>query len=608
MEDDLLTSLKSFKIFSSLDESASQALIGKFEQIELNPGEHLFDQGDPSDYLYLLLKGKLSAVLTTAAGENKIIGYIDAGETVGESGALTNEPRSATIVAVTPATLYKMSSRDLISLCHQFPSVMFATINPIIARSQNVMQLLSEEKIKRYIALIPANKNTSIETFIEKLTTYISEFPSIILLSDYSDELKDLSPEALQEKMTQIEKSKKSNQKILFLLKSHQTPLATYCFKKIEMIYIVANANTAPSIDDPILNTIENRRKRIKSSPALILLHSKNTLAPRNTAKWLAQTSFSLHHHVRINTPPDLSRLVRFIRGKAVGLVLGGGGTRGWAHLGVIKAMKEAKIPIDIIGGTSVGAIIAACYATHLSYEEAHEKFYEIIKISSHSVSWRSLTWPTISLFDAKNFTLSQKDVFDDIQIEDLWIPYFCISCNLSNNSEEIHRSGTLWERTRASSSIPGLIPPMVIDGELHYDGGLLNNLPADVMRQMIGTKGKIVAAELNGNDTTEQKYHFPPILTFRQAFLAKLGLGYKHYKFPSFIDSFLKATFVGSSLKTKHNRIVANLTVSLSLGEFSMLHADLAVAEELIEKGYQETLKQMGYRKNLQADSDLLT
>jgi NTE family protein len=600
MEEALITLLKSFKIFSSLDDNAAQALIDKFEEKKLNQGDILFNQGDPSDCLYLLVKGKLSATLTTASGESKTIGYIDAGETVGESGALTNEPRSATIIAVVDSFLYKMSNQDLISLCHQFPSVMLATINPIITRSQNVMELLSEEKIKKYIALIPANVHVSMEAFIEKLAEHIHNFPSIIVLSDYSDEFKNLSHDTLKNKVSEIENNKKPNQKILYLLKSHETPLATLCFKKIEMIYIVANADSTPNIDNQLLDIIEKRNKRIKSNPALVLLYSKTVIAPRHTAKWLALTSFSLHHHVRMNMNTDLFRLIRFIRGKAVGLVLGGGGTRGWGHLGVIKALKEAKIPIDIIGGTSVGSIIAACYATHLSYDEAYEKFHEIIKISSHSVSWRRLTWPAISIFDGKNFTLSQKTVFDNIQIEDLWIPYFCISCNLEKSSEEIHRSGTLWERTRSSSSIPGLIPPMVLNGELHYDGGLLNNLPVDIMRQIIGTKGKIIASELTGDHTTETKFSFPPILSFGQTFLAKLGLGYKDYKFPSFMDSFLKAIFVGSLLKAKHNRIVANLLISLDLGKFSMLHADLNVADKLVEIGYQTTLKQLGHRKKI--------
>ena len=597
MEDNLPALLKSFNIFSSLDDDTIQQLIGKLEKVDINQGEVLFHQGDPSNCIYLLVKGKLSAILTSAAAENKLVGYIDVGETVGESGAIINEPRSATIMAVTNSILYKFSSKDLLELCHQFPAVMFAVIHPIIARSQRVMQMLSADKIKKYIALVPANNEVTQEQFIEKLTEYASSFPNIIIVSDYSADIKDLSQEAVTEKLSQLAQNKKANQKILYLLKSYKSPLAKACMKKLDMLYLIANANSTPNIDTDILEKIDIRMQHHKPSPELILLHRKDTLAPKNTSRWLELAPFALHHHIRVGVNADLHRLVRFIRGKAVGLVLGGGGTRGWAHLGVIKALKEAKTPIDIIGGTSVGAIVAACYAIHLSYEEAYERFYNIVKTSRHSVSWRSFTWPAISMFNAKHFTLSQQEAFDKIQIEDLWIPYFCISSNLANNSEVVHRSGTLWEKTRSSSSIPGVIPPMVLNGELHYDGGLLNNLPVDVMKQIVGTKGKVVASELTTNHA-DTKYNFPPVLTFGQAFLAKMGWGYKDYKFPPFIDAFLKSIFVGSLLKAKQNSLSANLLISLDLSEYSMLHAELSIADELVEQGYTEALKQIGYRK----------
>src|SRR4029078_11767427 len=117
---------------------------------------------------------------------------------------------------------------------------------------------------------------------------------------------------------------------------------------------------------------------------------------------------------VRMDVPKDVMRLMRFIRDRAVGLVLGGGGTRGWGHFGVIKAIKKAKIPIDIIGGTSAGAIVGACYAFDESFKAAYDRFYKLVISSAHTISWRSLTWPAISIFNAKNYTKALMDAFGE--------------------------------------------------------------------------------------------------------------------------------------------------------------------------------------------------
>jgi NTE family protein len=594
MEDGLLNVIRSTKLFSSLSKKACAEILPLFEHIQLKKSEILFNQGDLSDCLYILLSGKLSVIITTALAESRSIGHLDPGETVGELGALSNEPRSLTVKALKDCLLLKMANENFIQICHHYPAIMFATIHPIVARSQKVIELLSSEKIRKNIAIIPANEQINLKKFADKLAEHVIHHPNAIFLSDYSPEFESITPAVLQEKLDQIERIRKTKHKVIYFLKSFNTPLAKLSFKKIDMIYIVGKKDSTPSIDPLILEKIARKKKHLKSDPELVLVHPDKTLAPTHTSDWLQLTKFGLHHHVRINVSNDYQRLLRFIRGKAIGLVLGGGGTRGWAHLGVLKALREAKIPIDIIGGTSVGAIVAACYAIHQSYEDGHEKFAEIVAASRNSISWKSLTWPAISLFNAKKFTLSLQKIFGKIEIEDLWIPYFCISTNLTTHLEEIHRSGLLWKKTRASASLPGIIPPMVMEGDLHFDGGLLNNLPADIMRQLVGIKGKIIAVELSDSQLHGNKYYFPPVLTFTQALLAKLGLAYQNYKFPHFIDTFMKAIFSGSTLKVKQNSVAANQLISLNLTGFSMLHADVKQGEKMIERGYSQTLKQL--------------
>jgi len=604
MNDDLQTLLRTSKIFSSLSKRTCLKLLPKFERVEIERGEVLYYQGDASDSVEILLSGKLEAILTIAGGENKSVGEINPGETVGELGALSGEFRSATVVALKNSVLFKLPSEAFVELCHEYPSVLYAIINPIVSRSQRIIRTFSTEKFKKHIAIIPANDEVDLTTFIEKMTELTEDLHSLVVLSDYSKSVAETSPQKIQHFIddAKAKNLKKLKQRILYLLKPEETTLAKYCFERADMIYIVADKNAPTLINNYVMSKVTQFVEITKSKPELIMLHSPHTKIPRDTASWLQLTDFGLHHHIRINHHNDYQRLLRFIRNKAVGLVLSGGGTRGWAHAGAIKALTEAGVPIDAIGGTSVGSIIAASYALTLSDEETLAHFQEIIDAGRYSVSWRNLTWPAISLFNAKGLTTIIQKIYGNQQIEDLWLPYFCVSTNLAKNTETIHYRGCLWEQIRSSISIPGVIPPMVQDGELHFDGGLLNNLPVDVMRKITTQRGTIIAIELVAYNKDEHKYNFPPILTFWQTFLGKFNLR-NDYKFPRFIDTFLKSLLAGSSLKAKQNSMGADILIGLDLSRYPMLHSNRKQEHRIIEIGYEATMHQI---KNMKRKSQL--
>lgn len=600
MDDDLLTLLRTSKIFSSLPSRALKKLLPQFQKVELAQDDILYYQGDPSDSIEIVLDGKLAAILTTASGETKIIGYMERGETVGEIGSLSGEPRTTTVKAIRNTSIFKLSSDVFVEICHQYPAVLFEIINPIVSRSQQVIQLLTSEKFKRHAAIIGANEEIILTKFSEKLTTLLDDTPSVTFLSDFHPNMEDMTHEKIQGILdkARAKNIKKVKQKVLYLLKGPGTPLARFAFEKIEMFYIAGSDTIPYAINTAVFEKMKEFTRVTKYLPDLILLHTEKKHLPRNTANWLKLSEFGLHHHLRINTNHDYRRLIRFIRGKAVGLVLSGGGTRGWGHVGAIKALLEAGIPIDAIGGTSVGAIVAASYAITETYEGSLAQFREVIEKSRYSVAWRSLTWPAISLFNGRGLTTILQKMFGKIQTEDLWLPYFCVSTNLAKNAETIHRYGSLWEQIRCSVSIPGVIPPMLLSGELHFDGGLLNNLPVDIMRKMVGYRGTVVGIELLGNIQDEHKYDFPPVLTFWETFLRRVGIGI-NYKYPPFIDTFLKSLLVGSSLKAQLNSAAANIMVNLDLSHFPMLHSDKRVEHKIIDEGYESTMHQI---KNMKA------
>lgn len=604
MDDDLHTLLLNNKIFTSLPRRIIRNLLPQFQKMELSSNEILYYQGDPSDSIAVLLSGKLESILTTANGENKIIGEILPGESVGEMGALSGEPRTSTIKAVKDSILFNLPNEIFIELCHAYPPILFAAIHPIVSHSQKMLELVSDEKFKRHIAIFPANEEVSLDIFAKVLNQQVSGLVSLVLISEYNNN--ELTLQKIKEIIddAKIKNVKRLKQKFIYLLKSEHSVLSDFCSDKIEMIYIVGNKTSSVSINNWVLEKIQQFRANSKIKPELILLHDDFTLLPRNTAPWLKLTDFALHHHIRMTRISDYNRLIRFIRNKAIGLVLSGGGTRGWGHAGAIKALSEVGIPIDAIGGTSVGSIVAASYALTESPEETLAQFEAVIEASRDSVTWRSLTWPAISIYNAKSLTTIIEKLFD-FQIEDLWLPYFCISTNLASNTEGIHQSGTLWERIRASIALPGIIPPMLLKHELHIDGSLLNNLPSDIMRKIVGHKGNVIAVELVNNINDPHKYDFPPILTFWPTLLAKLGKT-PNYKFPRFLDTFLKSLLVVSSVKAQQNSLNANLYISLDLSQFPMLHSNIKLEKRIVDIGYQTTINQIKHMQQKQPETTM--
>lgn len=590
------TLLKSNPIFSSLDDASREQLISHIMVVELNENEILFHQGDPAKNIYLLARGILASIIVNALGETRILGQINEGEIVGEMGVLSNEPRSLSVKALTHATLLKINKDIFLDVAQQNPSILFAVMNPIISRSVGLLNMLAMEKKNKTIVILPANEETDFQNFSDALRKIAEKYPSTLFIpEDHPDFIdKNLSTEIIREKIREITDKNKPVHRICYLLHSHETTLAKVALKRAGAVYIVADANPSPKLFPRLRDIIDHSSIPL---PSLVLIHPQGTKRPEHSDKWLALANFKLLHHLRMENSKDFERLLRFIRGKAVGVVLSGGGTRGWAHIGAIKAIREARIPIDIIGGASVGALVAALYGLNQSWKEAYEKFQKLILDSRHSVSWRSFTWPIVSLFNASHFTKALKDIFGKTRMEELWLPYFCITSNMATNAEEVHQQGLLWEVIRASASIPGIMPPMLLKGELHFDGSILNTLPTDVMRNMIGQKGRLIAIELNTLSPDTHTYQFPPVLTLKDALLSKLKI--RQYKFPSFIDIFMRSIFLNSRIKGKNNALLATMHVNLDLSQFKLLRSNLKEGETLMQMGYEETLKQIQRMKD---------
>jgi predicted acylesterase/phospholipase RssA len=161
----------------------------------------------------------------------------------------------------------------------------------------------------------------------------------------------------------------------------------------------------------------------------------------------------------------------------------------------VIRALQELAIPIDFVGGTSMGAVIAAQLASGWTVDEMLERNYRFWVTNK---PLQDFTLPISSVIRGKRVRKMLQDMFGTTLMENLWLNLFCVSANLTRRKLAVHKSGLMWRRIGASLSIPGFGPPCIIDGELHVDGALINNLPVDVMKSLY--RCRVVAVDVSQN------------------------------------------------------------------------------------------------------------
>lgn len=500
----------------------------------LEAGKALFRQGDTSDSIFIVLTGRLRSVITSVGGKKELVNEFGRGELVGIVEVLTQTERATTVLAIRDTEVTKIPSELLSLIKLRYPQVVARLIHLLGTRILGTLQqrnninlqssvsMDNDTKMERStvanlatIAIVPVTEDVPLTNFtLELQHALLAIGPTVRLTPDIvRARLGTAALDGVNEfrLFNWLSQQEDIHRMVLYQCDHQLTKWSKHCLRQADCILIVALADKEPTIG-PIEKELENIA--VRAQKELVLLHQEDAETPRNTAEWLnARGWLSSHHHLRcpkrvlkvkspaktlelyerlFDNPPnrmaDFSRLARFLTGTSIGLVLGGGGARGLAHVGMIKAMTEEGIPIDMVGGTSMGAFIGALWAEERQYVPFTRRAREwAMGMTSLWKKIWDLTYPMTSMFTGWAFNESIETVFRDRQIEDLWIPYFCITTNISNSSMRVHSLGSVWRYVRASMSLSGYLPPLCdpVDGHLLLDGGYVNNLPADVMHHL---------------------------------------------------------------------------------------------------------------------------
>lgn len=491
------------KTFGEMDEPTLAAVASNFQWVDLQGGSPLFRQGDAGEAMYVLASGRLKITLD---GSNETIAEIAPGEPVGEMALITGETRTANVLAVRDSILAKLEKKSFDELSEKHPSLLRNICKTIVQRFQKRQNRKRVKKKVTNLCVLPLADRQKTAQFLGDLVGALEKFGSQIVLDSHTvNRLLALPAISQIEKMDShnsrhlsawLEEQEAAHRFVIYIPDPTETAWTRRCLRQADEILLLADATQSPDLQEFEQKFLSERNRISLATQTLILLHPPETKQPSNTKSWLEKRPGVQHHHIRLGAVRDAERVARFITGTAVGLVLSGGAAKGIAHIGVIRALEEAGIQIDMVGGTSIGSVVGALVCIGWSGNEISHRTRATFRKNPTS-DFNLL--PITSIFKGRKLERLLDQFFGAQQIEDLWLNFYCISCNLSRTNPLTHYEGSVVEAIRASISIPGVFPPAILNNELHVDGGVFNNMPVDEMNKL--GAGFIVAVDL-------QQYH----------------------------------------------------------------------------------------------------
>ena len=392
-----LQQFKRLALFKSIDQDSIDTLYSEGNIVKLQAGQLLFSQGSESNYLYILLSGRLVALGTSQQNNTEnVYGFIQPGEFVGEMGLISKKPRSLTIRAQLDATLFRLSENKFNELIDKHPQVVTPITMSVITRLQQTLSNTEGKSYPQSTLLIPANKGVSLSHFETQLNTTLQDqnINFVIMTETNMHEQCGINPDwsDVLQWMNNIEQKYSV---AIYICTDYDSDWLRYCLQYAERVVLVAYGSTSADYDPSLTNMIAATQHQhlVKE---LVLLYDQKIVIPDTVNEWTKHYQFFRHHHVVLHEPSSMQRFCRFLTAKAKALVLAGGGTRGWAHAGAMRAFAEAGLEFDLIGGTSAGSAAGALYASGAEYEEISSSLDALMRASIQVVKPRHFTIPLV--------------------------------------------------------------------------------------------------------------------------------------------------------------------------------------------------------------------
>jgi predicted acylesterase/phospholipase RssA/CRP-like cAMP-binding protein len=556
--------------------------------LALKRGEYLFRQGDDASDAFVVVSGTLQVRIQDPVAEDRIAAEVGPGEIVGELALFTKQRRTASLVATRDCELFRIPGDLFTRTAEKYPQILLNVYRSSLDRIvHNTSRFAWRPKISN-VAILPASPDLGLGGFVAELTAAMARHGAVgsitSALVDTSLGRSGIAQSGQEDpgnfRVAQwLNGQERRHDRVVYQADSEWSGWTDRCVRQADHVLVVANAN-----DRTAVSTMRDRAPSFAQQWSLVLRHPPDTVRPRETARLLDGSAIESVYHVRSGNEKDLARLARILSGRAVSLVLGGGGARGFAHLGVLRALEELGVVVDMVGGSSIGAPIAGWIAQGLNATQC---------LDSAAQAFKSLMDPTLpltSLLAGERITRMIYAQTGDWDIEDYWLPFFCVSTNLTTGQTRVHRRGNSAWAIRASVSIPGVLPPVPDGDELFVDGGVLNNLPIDIMREL-NPAGILIASDVTPPRALPARSDFGlSVSGWRQA-LHNLFRWRDPRPIPGVAATLVRSMMVGSEL-TRRRVLTEGLTdfyQNTDVTDVGMLQFD--AVRQAAEAGYRGSI-----------------
>jgi NTE family protein len=447
-------------------------------RLALPGGGTLIEAGETSGMVYVLRAGRLAAIRSHAGGAPQLLGLIWPGEAVGEISMLADIPHTATVIALRDSELFAMPREAFLGAIRDNPQIMLELMRTMIRRAGDERKAVDGAVTFGFVA---AGEGPPIFGLVERIAREIRTRGSRVAL---------LTGEHLALSTEDLSRLEDEHDHVFYSAETGEAAWTSICMRQADRSFWVGRGAAPPEERTKVPPTLAHAALKPID---LLLVHPVDTLRPSGGERWKSALGCHRLFHLREGDADDLGRFARVITSRSVGVVLSGGGARGYAHVGALRALAEHGVPVDFVGGASMGAVIAAGSAAGWSGAELDERVRRAF-VETNPLS--DLAVPVLSLARGRVVDKRLAENFGGIDIADLWRPFFCVSSDLTAGRHRLHDRGPLTQALRASIALPGILPP-VIEGEtVLVDGGVMRNLPVDLMQE--AHDGPIIAIDVS--------------------------------------------------------------------------------------------------------------
>lgn len=554
------------------DRGLHRALQAVLEPLRIEAGESLFRAGEEPDAAYFVVTGRLLILVDDEQGNEVVIRRLGRGELIGEISLLEATARTATVRADRDSTLARLPKEAFERLASDHPDFLMGVTRTVVQRLAHPRPPV---EVVGSIAVAVAHPNLDRRVFTSRLVQTLEERGPAEHISAAAVAAvvgQDLNPLRVEQYLDETEANRRY---VLLETDASATDWSRLVLRRADRVLLVVDK------DEPRAAVEFARALRGGHRPEVWLAIDRgdSNETPTGSAALAAEYEADRVLHFRSGSSADVARVARLASGTGTGLVLGGGGARGFAHIGVYRALTELGVPVDAVAGASIGGIIGAGIATGPTPAE----LTELVKSGFSKVL--DYTLPVVSMVKGSLITREINRVFAGLDMEDLPLPFLCVSTNLTTAGEMVHDTGPVTVATRAGLAIPGVIPPVPHEGELLVDGGVLDNLPIGPLRAT-GLVDTIVAVDVAPRLGPRARADYGLSVSGWKALRSKLGRRKRIY--PGISAVLLRSMIVGS-MKQRDDLLgagMADLYLEPDLRGISLLAFDKV--EPVAEAGYE--------------------